>query len=134
MPPVDFVHPLSCMAQVGKDKNLDYDPCCLNYFSTGDFLVVGGSDRKVRVATCLVFVSCLFHFLFFVLFFPEITQAFLACDRQASLYTREGVRLHTICDQDGWVWSCAVRYESSPTTRTLSLGLVFDVLRCSPYT
>jgi len=59
--------------QVGKDKMLDYDPCCLNYFSTGDFLVIGGSDRK------------------------------------ASLYTREGVRLHTICEQEGWVWSCAVR-------------------------
>lgn len=61
--------------QVGKDKNLDYDPCCLNYFSTGDFLVVGGSDRKVRT-NCMFssfsscrscFLSyCYLHFAFYI--------------------------------------------------------------------
>jgi len=59
--------------KIGKEKMLDYDPTCISYFTNGDFLVIGGSNRK------------------------------------ASLYTKEGVRLHTICDQAGWVWSCAVR-------------------------
>lgn len=47
--------------QVGKDKNLDYDPCCLNYFSSGDFLVVGGSDRKVDVL--LLVLSLVFYWI-----------------------------------------------------------------------
>eukprot|EP00039_Didymoeca_costata_P007788 m.103931 g.103931 ORF g.103931 m.103931 type:complete len:1184 (+) comp13828_c0_seq5:52-3603(+) len=59
--------------QIGRDKVLDYDPCCMSYFTKGDFIVVGGSNKK------------------------------------ASLYTREGVRLHTVCDLGGWVWTCAVR-------------------------
>ena len=34
--------------QVGKDRHLGYDPCCLNFFSKGEYLVIGGSDKKVR--------------------------------------------------------------------------------------
>eukprot|EP00040_Diaphanoeca_grandis_P002902 m.23057 g.23057 ORF g.23057 m.23057 type:complete len:1216 (-) comp14047_c1_seq1:211-3858(-) len=59
--------------QIGKEKKLDYDPCCASYFTSGEFIVIGGSDKK------------------------------------ASLYTKEGVKLHTITEQNGWVWSCAVR-------------------------
>ena len=33
--------------QVGKDRHLGYDPCCLNFFSKGEYLVIGGSDKKV---------------------------------------------------------------------------------------
>jgi intraflagellar transport protein 122 len=37
--------------QVGKDRSLGYDPCCVSFFSTGEFVVVGGSDRKVTLWT-----------------------------------------------------------------------------------
>lgn len=59
--------------QIGRDTTLDHDPCAASFFTDGEFLVMGGSDKKL------------------------------------SLYTREGVRLHTISEQEGWVWSCAVR-------------------------
>ena len=34
--------------QVGKDRSLGFDPCCVSYFPRGEFLVIGGSDKKVR--------------------------------------------------------------------------------------
>ncbi|EGD82626.1 hypothetical protein PTSG_11988 [Salpingoeca rosetta] len=59
--------------QIGKERVLDYDPCSLSYFSDGNYLVMGGSNRK------------------------------------AGLYTRDGIHLGDICEQEGWVWSCAAR-------------------------
>ena len=35
--------------QVGKDRHLGYDPCCLSFFSKGEYLVIGGSDKKVSM-------------------------------------------------------------------------------------
>ena len=32
-------------SQVGKDRELDYDPCALSYFTRGEYLLMGGSDR-----------------------------------------------------------------------------------------
>uniref|UniRef100_A0A7S3GCF1 Intraflagellar transport protein 122 homolog n=1 Tax=Palpitomonas bilix TaxID=652834 RepID=A0A7S3GCF1_9EUKA len=37
--------------QVGKDKELNYDPCSVGYFSNGEYLCIGGSDRKVTLWT-----------------------------------------------------------------------------------
>eukprot|EP00899_Mesostigma_viride_P007013 jgi/Mesvir1/16312/Mv12764-RA.1 len=37
--------------QVGKDKVLGYDPCSVAYFSNGEYICVGGTDRKVSLAT-----------------------------------------------------------------------------------
>mmetsp|Transcript_26127 Transcript_26127/g.60322 ORF Transcript_26127/g.60322 Transcript_26127/m.60322 type:complete len:1204 (+) Transcript_26127:58-3669(+) len=37
--------------QVGKDRQLDFDPCSLGYFSNGEYLCLGGSDRKVSLWT-----------------------------------------------------------------------------------
>jgi intraflagellar transport protein 122 len=37
--------------QVGKERNLGYDPTCINHFSNGDFMVMGGSDRAVTLWT-----------------------------------------------------------------------------------
>ncbi|KAJ8046678.1 hypothetical protein HOLleu_05441 [Holothuria leucospilota] len=59
--------------QIGKDRDLTFDPCCLSFFSKGEYMVIGGSDK------------------------------------QATLYTREGVPLGVIAEQKSWVWSCAVR-------------------------
>jgi hypothetical protein len=36
---------------VTKDKDLGFDPCTIGYFSNGEYLVVGGSDRKVSLWT-----------------------------------------------------------------------------------
>eukprot|EP00731_Ephydatia_muelleri_P000623 Em0001g623a len=32
--------------QIGKDRNLDFDPCCVSYFSSGEFAVIAGSNKK----------------------------------------------------------------------------------------
>ncbi|XP_066554280.1 intraflagellar transport protein 122 homolog [Amia ocellicauda] len=63
--------------QIGKDRALNFDPCCVSYFSKGEYIVMGGSDK------------------------------------QASLYTKDGVRLGTIGEQNSWVWSCRVKPESN---------------------
>uniref|UniRef100_A0A3Q4C0N9 Intraflagellar transport protein 122 homolog n=1 Tax=Mola mola TaxID=94237 RepID=A0A3Q4C0N9_MOLML len=63
--------------QIGKDKSLTYDPCCVSYFSKGEYIVMGGSDK------------------------------------QASLYTKDGVRLGTIGEQNAWVWTCRVKPDSN---------------------
>ncbi|CAL1605566.1 unnamed protein product [Knipowitschia caucasica] len=37
--------------QIGKDRTLNYDPCCLSYFSKGEYIVMGGSDKQVSLYT-----------------------------------------------------------------------------------
>ncbi|KAL7398827.1 hypothetical protein ABVT39_015828 [Epinephelus coioides] len=63
--------------QIGKDRTLTYNPCCVSYFSKGEYIVMGGSDK------------------------------------QASLYTKDGVRLGTIGEQNAWVWTCRVKPDSN---------------------
>uniref|UniRef100_A0A8C7ZEQ6 Intraflagellar transport protein 122 homolog n=1 Tax=Oryzias sinensis TaxID=183150 RepID=A0A8C7ZEQ6_9TELE len=63
--------------QIGADRTLNYDPCCVSYFSKGEYIVMGGSDKQV------------------------------------SLYTKDGMRLGTIGEQNSWVWTCRVKPESN---------------------
>ncbi|CAE7942220.1 ift122, partial [Symbiodinium sp. KB8] len=37
--------------QHGKDRHLGFDPCSVSHFSNGEYLVVGGSDKKVTLMT-----------------------------------------------------------------------------------
>ena len=37
--------------QQGRDIQLGYDPCCVAYFAQGEFLLTGGTNRKVTLAT-----------------------------------------------------------------------------------
>ncbi|XP_057296410.1 intraflagellar transport protein 122 homolog [Hydractinia symbiolongicarpus] len=37
--------------QIGKDRHLGFDPCSLSYFPKGEFLVIGGSDKKCYLYT-----------------------------------------------------------------------------------
>ena len=37
--------------QVGKDRQLGYDPCSLGYFSDGAYIVVGGTNKSVSLYT-----------------------------------------------------------------------------------
>ncbi|KAJ3136146.1 hypothetical protein HK100_002072 [Physocladia obscura] len=37
--------------QVGKERTLGYDPTGVSFFSSGDFVVIGGSDQKVTLWT-----------------------------------------------------------------------------------
>eukprot|EP00976_Prorocentrum_cordatum_P099274 1191771-Prorocentrum_minimum.AAC.1 len=39
------------VAQVGKDKELGYDPCSVSYFSNGEYICIGGTDCKVGLVT-----------------------------------------------------------------------------------
>lgn len=71
------VHFSLCLSQIGKDRTLTYDPCCVSYFSKGEYIVMGGSDK------------------------------------QTSLYTKDGVRLGTIGEQNAWVWTCRVKPDSN---------------------
>uniref|UniRef100_A0A8D0LBE5 Intraflagellar transport protein 122 homolog n=1 Tax=Sphenodon punctatus TaxID=8508 RepID=A0A8D0LBE5_SPHPU len=63
--------------QIGKDRALNFDPCCVSYFSKGEYILMGGSDKQV------------------------------------SLYTKDGVRLGTIGEQNSWVWTCKVKPDSN---------------------
>ena len=60
--------------QVSKERNLGFDPCCVSYFSKGEYLMIGGSNK-----------ACL-------------------------LYTKDGVKLGTVGEQNSWVWCCAARF------------------------
>ncbi|XP_041457748.1 intraflagellar transport protein 122 homolog isoform X2 [Lytechinus variegatus] len=37
--------------QIGKERNLGYDPCCLSYFSRGEYLIIGGANKQVTLHT-----------------------------------------------------------------------------------
>uniref|UniRef100_A0A3B3BRP5 Intraflagellar transport protein 122 homolog n=1 Tax=Oryzias melastigma TaxID=30732 RepID=A0A3B3BRP5_ORYME len=63
--------------QIGADRTLSYDPCCVSYFTKGEYIVMGGSDKQV------------------------------------ALYTKDGMRLGTIGEQNSWVWTCRVKPESN---------------------
>ncbi|XP_063797290.1 intraflagellar transport protein 122 homolog isoform X2 [Pseudophryne corroboree] len=63
--------------QIGKDRSLGCDPCCVSYFSKGEYIVLSGSDKQV------------------------------------SLFTKDGVRLGTIGEQNSWVWTCRVKPDSN---------------------
>ncbi|NXK34891.1 IF122 protein, partial [Piprites chloris] len=63
--------------QIGKDRELSFDPCCVSYFTKGEYLLLGGSDRQV------------------------------------SLFTKDGVRLGTLGEQNSWVWTCRVKPDSN---------------------
>ncbi len=39
--------------QKAKDRELGFDPCCVSYFSNGEYLVVSGTDRRARCPSCL---------------------------------------------------------------------------------
>ena len=40
---------VSSGAQIGRDRELGFDPCCVSHFSSGDFALIGGSDKKVHI-------------------------------------------------------------------------------------
>ncbi|XP_077181413.1 intraflagellar transport protein 122 homolog isoform X3 [Paroedura picta] len=37
--------------QIGKDRVLNFDPCCVSYFSKGEYILLGGSDKQVSLYT-----------------------------------------------------------------------------------
>ncbi|KAM7095872.1 intraflagellar transport protein 122 homolog isoform X1 [Ciconia boyciana] len=37
--------------QIGKDRTLNFDPCCVSYFTKGEYLLLGGSDKQVSLFT-----------------------------------------------------------------------------------
>ncbi|EQB77808.1 intraflagellar transport protein 122 isoform 1-like protein [Camelus ferus] len=63
--------------QIGKDRLLSFDPCCIGYFTKGEYILLGGSDKQV------------------------------------SLFTKDGVRLGTVGEQNSWVWTCKVKPDSN---------------------
>uniref|UniRef100_A0A8C0QWI2 Intraflagellar transport protein 122 homolog n=1 Tax=Canis lupus dingo TaxID=286419 RepID=A0A8C0QWI2_CANLU len=67
--------------QIGRDRSLNFDPCCLSYFTKGEYILLGGSDKQV------------------------------------SLFTKDGVRLGTVGEQNSWVWTCKVKPDSNYVVR-----------------
>uniref|UniRef100_A0A2K5I4K7 Intraflagellar transport protein 122 homolog n=1 Tax=Colobus angolensis palliatus TaxID=336983 RepID=A0A2K5I4K7_COLAP len=76
---LEMVFPLVCVLfpQIGKDRALNFDPCCISYFTKGEYILLGGSDKQV------------------------------------SLFTKDGVRLGTVGEQNSWVWTCQVKPDSN---------------------
>lgn len=75
----ELVFPLVCLlfSQIGRDRSLNFDPCCISYFTKGEYILLGGSDKQV------------------------------------SLFTKDGVRLGTVGEQNSWVWTCKVKPDSN---------------------
>uniref|UniRef100_A0A2K5RZ80 Intraflagellar transport protein 122 homolog n=1 Tax=Cebus imitator TaxID=2715852 RepID=A0A2K5RZ80_CEBIM len=48
-----MVFPLVCVLfpQIGKDRVLNFDPCCISYFTKGEYILLGGSDKQVSLFT-----------------------------------------------------------------------------------
>lgn len=67
---------------VGKERRLGFDPCSVRYFSGGQYLVIGGSNRK------------------------------------ANLYTRDGVFLSVLAEQNDWIWAA----EAKPNGDFVAVG------------
>nr|XP_024100851.2 intraflagellar transport protein 122 homolog isoform X5 [Pongo abelii] len=63
--------------QIGKDRALNFDPCCISYFTKGEYILLGGSDKQV------------------------------------SLFTKDGVQLGTVGEQNSWVWTCQAKPDSN---------------------
>lgn len=59
--------------QVGRDRPIDFNACTLKHTPSGDFFLMGGSDKKL------------------------------------TLWTSEGVKLNTVLESKGWVWSSQMR-------------------------
>ena len=36
---------------IGSEKKLDFDPCSINFFQNGEFLILGGSNKKSTLWT-----------------------------------------------------------------------------------
>lgn len=83
----EMVFPLVCVLfpQIGKDRALNFDPCCISYFTKGEYILLGGSDKQV------------------------------------SLFTKDGVQLGTVGEQNSWVWTCQVKPDSNFVVRRGSL-------------
>ncbi|XP_062056469.1 intraflagellar transport protein 122 homolog isoform X4 [Lepus europaeus] len=63
--------------QIMRERSLNFDPCCVSYFTKGEYILLGGSDKQV------------------------------------SLFTKDGVRLGTVGEQNSWVWTCRVKPDSN---------------------
>ncbi|KAM8799677.1 intraflagellar transport protein 122 homolog isoform 1-T1 [Eudromia elegans] len=37
--------------QIGRDRILNFDPCCVSYFTKGEYILLGGSDKQVSLFT-----------------------------------------------------------------------------------
>lgn len=59
--------------QLGKDKNLGYDPCAISHFGSGEYVIMGGSNKQVQ------------------------------------LWTADGTQMGSICQKEGWIWSCKAK-------------------------
>lgn len=46
-----FTHITVFLFQIGKDRALGYDPCTLGWFSKGEYVVVGGSNKQCCLHT-----------------------------------------------------------------------------------
>eukprot|EP00753_Platysulcus_tardus_P014889 PLAT4607.1.p1 GENE.PLAT4607.1~~PLAT4607.1.p1 ORF type:complete len:1226 (-),score=654.52 PLAT4607.1:178-3855(-) len=75
--------------QVGKERALGFDPCSLSYFDSGEYIVLGGSDR------------------------------------QATLWTKDGVKLSEISSEKDWVWAA----KQQPKSNRVMLGTTSGLLR-----
>ncbi len=71
--------------QVTKDKDLGFDPCSIGYFSNGEYLIIGGSDRKASLWTK-----------------EGVRLTTIGTEITSTVYLRLGER-------EDWVWVCRVR-------------------------
>ena len=96
--------------QIAKDRTLGFDPCCLSFFSKGEYLMVGGSNKVSQQTITSNFMNMNLNFTTYFLY---IVIFYLSNSKACVLYTKEGVRLGTVGEQQSWVWCCAAKPDSN---------------------
>jgi hypothetical protein len=95
--------------QIGKDRHLGFDPCSLAFFSQGEYLVIGGSNKEVYHIEIFTTAWWFNHYRGLYVSLWKNVQVKLFILFQCALYTKEGVRLGTVGEQQSWLWTCRVK-------------------------
>ena len=89
--------------QHGRDKVLGHDPCCVSHFSNGEYICVGGSDRKATLCVQRHVAQARADTP------TPCSRAWLRYPPLWHRWTKDGVRLSTVAEREDWVWSCQPR-------------------------
>ena len=86
------------MKQVSKERSLGFDPCCVSYFSMGEYLMIGGSNK-----------ACLLYTKDGVKLGTVVYQVMIMM--MMMIINNDDDDDNDV--QASWVWCCAARPDSS---------------------
>lgn len=99
---------LTSNLQVGKERALGFDPLCVSHFNSGDYLLLGGSNRQVIMYTKEGNYQTIINF-------NQLRRSQIACNyRESTLFLFAlGIQVGVVAEQDSWVWCCKANPDGS---------------------